>query len=34
VVDVPAGTVHREQYGPHGYTVLLGKRHKTRQNAA
>lgn len=34
VVDVPAGTVHREQYGPQGYTVLLGKRHTARQNAA
>lgn len=29
VVDVAAGVVHTEHYGPQGYTVLVGRRHRS-----
>lgn len=28
VVDVAAGVVHTEHYGPDGYTFLVGRRHR------
>jgi len=33
IVDVPAGVLHSEVYGPEGYTFLVGRRHKAGQPA-